>query len=160
MLLRHLLAVAVFAMPGSLAGQHPDFSGTWTIDATKSSASGQMAVPSSGMATITQKSDTITVDSRSSSEAGELVLKKYYVVDGKSYKNAMTYAGTDMALSSTLSWNGAALKIHTVTDYNGTPVEQDEVWSLSADGKSMTQTTTTSVQGAEWAVLTLVYVKK
>lgn len=160
MRLRHLSVLALLVAPGSLFAQsRPDFSGSWVLDAAKSGATGNMAPPTAGTQTVVQKGDTISTESQTAGDAG-MALKRYYVVDGKAYKNGLSYQGTDMVLSSTLSWGTGALKIQTVTDYAGTPVEQAEVWTLTDGGKTLTQSTTTSVNGEVWATLTLVFNKK
>jgi hypothetical protein len=160
MLTRSLFLSALLASPLAAQAAHPDFSGTWVLDAGKSSAEGSMQVPTTSTYVIVQVGDSINAELRSTGEAGEMVLKKVWRVDGKAWINYLTYQGTDMTLSSVLSWTGTVLTIHTTTEFNGTPVEQNESWTLSTDGTTLTHATVTTANGEEFARMSLVFVKK
>jgi opacity protein-like surface antigen len=157
-----VLATAFVALVSPMAAQaaHPDFSGTWVLDATKTEIDGQIPAPAAATYTVVQHGDSIAVDQKSSSEQGEMALRKVWRVDGQAWVNTMTYQGTDMTLRSVLRWDGAVLLIHTTSDFAGTPVEQSESWTLAADGKTLTQRTTTSANGEYYASMTLVFSKK
>ena len=81
-------------------------------------------------------------------------------VDGSAWKNSLDYMGTAMQLSSVLNWKDQVLNVTTNTDFQGTPVLQNESWTMSADGKSFTQRVSTVVNGEEYAATTFVFVKK
>lgn len=157
-----VLVAALLALGSPLAAQttHPDFTGTWVLDATKTLTDGPLPAPSGATQIVVQHGDSMTVDQKSSSEQGEMAMKKVWKVDGQAWANAMTYQGTAMSLSSVLRWNGAELVIRTTMDFSGTPVEQNESWTLAADGKTMTVTTTTNVNGAYYASVTMVFTRK
>lgn len=157
-----VLAAALLALTSPVAAQggHADFTGTWVLDASKSVIDGSMAAPASATYVVVQTGDSIAVDQRVTGDQGEMTLKKVWRVDGKTWTNYMSYQGTDMTLSSVLKWNGAVLAIHTTTDFQGTPVTQDETWTLAADGKTLTHATTTNVNETYFAAVTLVFSKK
>ena len=159
MLTRSLLLLAL-ASPLAAQARHPDFSGTWTLDAMKSSAEGNLPVPSAATYVVRQVGDSIAVDETTSDGNGDVTAKKVWRVDGKSWTNYMTYQGTSMTLNSVLSWSDAVLNVRTTSDFQGTPVEQVESWSLSADGKVLTHRVSTTVNGEVFATLNMVLVKK
>ncbi|HEY4321511.1 MAG TPA: hypothetical protein VGM77_10070 [Gemmatimonadales bacterium] len=153
-------ALCTLALP--LAGQatHPDFTGTWVLDATKSVADGPMAAPTSGTVVIAMHGDSITMDQHSVSDMGETNSKKLYATDGYQWKNTLDYQGTPLALSSMASWKDKVLNIQTTTDFQGTPVDQAERWTLSADGKTLTQVIDTGSNGQSYGSMTMVFNKK
>ena len=65
-----------------------------------------------------------------------------------------------MTLSTTLHWNGAVLAMHTTADFQGNAVDQTQTWTLGADGKTLTDSTTTNVNGDYFSSVTLVFTKK
>jgi len=155
------LAAALLAVALPAAGQsHPSLAGTWVLDASKSTVDGPIPLPSAETDIVTQRGDTIDVDVKSTTDVGEIAIKRTFAVDGKAWPNVMTYQGTDMQLSSVLVWKEAVLSIETTTDFQGTPVEQSETWTPSADGKTLTVMVTTNVSGAYFASVTKVYNKK
>jgi len=154
------LLLALAAPLGAQSVVHPNFSGTWVLDAAKSSATGAMNAPSAGTYVVTHVGDSISIDQKMTNNDGEQALKKTWKIDGKVWTNSLTYQGTEMTLRQVLSWNGAVLNVHTNTDFAGTPVEQEETWTLSADGKGLTQVMNTVVNGEVYATLTLVFTKK
>jgi hypothetical protein len=156
------LAATLVALASPLAAQatHPDFTGTWVLDASKTVVDGPIPPPPAASYVVVQVGDSLAVDQKMTSQEGEQVAKKVWRVDGKPWANAITYGGVDMVLSSTLSWNGAVLTIHTTSDYQGTPAEQTETWTLGSDGKTLTQSTSTSANGDYYATMTLVFSRK
>ena len=114
----------------------------------------------SGTYTVAQHGDSITVDMKYTDATGDMQLKKLWATDGYNWINYMKYQGTDMTLSSVLKWNGAALSIQTTSDFGGTPVTQNEIWTLGEDKKTLTIVTTTSVSGTYYASMTLVFNRK
>lgn len=152
-------ALVAFALPAG-RHSHPALAGTWVLDASKSTTDGPIPLPGAETDVVTEHGDTIDVDIRSTTDVGELAIKRHFVVDGKAWPNLMSYQGTDMQLSSILTWKGSVLGIETTTDYQGTPVEQSETWTASPDGKVMTMVVTTNLNGAYFATLTKVFNKQ
>lgn len=156
-----LIALLAFAAPlTAQTAAHPNFSGTWVLDASKTLVSGQMPAPATATYLVVQRGDSISADMTQGSEMGEMTVKKVYGVDGKEWQNSLDYQGTAMTLSSVLKWTGTVLSIHTNSNFQGTPVEQNETWTLGEGGKTFSQRVTTMVNGEEWAATTLVFNKK
>ncbi|MGH7522850.1 MAG: hypothetical protein ACREK8_00920 [Gemmatimonadales bacterium] len=163
MLARCLSCCAVLislAFPLAAQASHPDFSGTWVLDASKTVVDGQMEAPSAVTFTVVQLGDSLSIDEKVTGSWGEQALKKVWKVDGKVWPSSFSYGGVPMTLSTTLHWNGAVLMMHTTSDYQGNAVEQSETWTLSPDGKTLTDTTSTSANGDYYSSVTLVLNKQ
>jgi hypothetical protein len=159
---RRLLLAALVILPGALAAQarHADLAGTWILDASKSTVDGPIPPATAATYVVGQHGDTITVSAKLTDANGETTLDRTVATDGYRWNNSMTYQGTRMALSSEAKWDGAVLTVQTTSDFNGTPVQQTETWTLSADGKTLTTATTTNVGGAYYASNSLVFTRK
>jgi hypothetical protein len=139
----YLVLVATLAAPGLvLAQEKPSFSGTWTLDASKSHAparagrAGQagrasgkgrasaMLGGSSGPVVITQSDTQITVGGVT------------YKLDGSTSPIGKGKAAS--ATAATAKWDGAKLVIQTTRDRQGKTVTTKEVRSLDSTGKEMT----------------------
>lgn len=122
-------AMATFA----LAADKPNFSGDWKIDNDKSNF-GPMPPPSSMVRKIKHADPAVTVDEASSGAQGDQNRSSKYDTSGKETSNDMM--GT--AAKSTAAWDGSKLVITTKADFGGTEVKLVDTWSLSADGKVLT----------------------
>ena len=163
MLTRSLaLGTLLVALASPLAAQatHPDFSGTWVLDASKTVVDGQMEAPSAVTTVVVQVGDSLSVDQKVTGSFGEQALKKVWKVDGKPWANNFEYGGVPMVLSTTLRWNGAVLAMHTTSDFQGNAIDQIQTWTMGADGKTLTDNTTTNVNGDYFSAVTLVFNKK
>jgi hypothetical protein len=159
---RWLLVALFYTLPCALVAQakHPDLTGTWILDASKSTADGPIPAPTAATYTVGQHGDTITLSAKQTDANGEAALNRIVATDGYRWNNAMVYQGTRMDLSTEAKWDGAVLSMQTTSDFNGTPVQQSETWTVSADGKTLTTATTTNVGGTYFASNSLVFTKK
>jgi hypothetical protein len=143
---RTLLFLALAAMlpaTGSLAQDHPDFSGTWKINLIKSDAppgrGGQQMNMGDLTLTITQTAEALTIVQ---SGMGPERTSTYYL-DGRESTNPAMRG----EMKSTSTWDGAQLVTSgaaTMQTPNGErSFTMKEVRTLSKDGKTMTVTTTT-----------------
>ena len=151
-----LLAIAIAVPAVSAAQQVPNLSGTWVLQADKSDF-GMIAAPQSRTDVIEHQEPKLTIKRTVvTTVAGESTLNLVYVVDGKPHKNM---AGPT-ELTSTLSWEGRTLvTVSTVaTDQAGQMTITDR-FTLSEDGKTLTQQRTLSAQGQE-AKQTMVLAKQ
>lgn len=151
-----LLAIAIAVPAVSVAQQVPNLSGTWVLQADKSDF-GMIAAPQSRTDVIEHQEPKLTIKRTVvTTVAGESTLNLVYVVDGKPHKNM---AGPT-ELTSTLSWEGRTLvTVSTVaTDQAGQMTITDR-FTLSEDGKTLTQQRTLSAQGQE-AKQTMVLAKQ
>ena len=158
-----LFAAALLALASPLSGQapHPDFTGTWVLDSSRTQADGPLPAPVAATYVVAQVGDSMAVGQRLTTVMGEQAeQRKVWKVDGKAWANSIMYAGTEVVLYSTLRWDGGVLAIHTTAEYQGSGVEQVETWTLSGDGRTLTQATTTNVNGDYYASVTLVFGKR
>jgi hypothetical protein len=129
---RVILATAVAAISLPLfAGEHPDITGTWAIDAARSDF-GPMPLPADLVVTVTADGDTFTVHQTG---GGQPDMDLHFNTSGKEVKNELP-GGT---MTSTHRWEGAALVGDiALTTGDGTKITFKDRSTWSADGKSMT----------------------
>lgn len=139
------LAAAALLLAAPVAGQSvPNLSGTWTLQVGKSSF-GMMQAPQGRTDVIDHQEPKLTIKRTVVTAAGETTSNLVYAVDGKPYKNMVG----ESELTSTLKWDGSALvMVSTVTTPQGAATITDR-YTLSADGKTLTQARTIAVQGQE-----------
>src|SRR5690348_11131167 len=106
-----LAAVACSLAVGTAHAQdsHPNFSGIWVMDSTKTVVRGQFSAPTSATTTMRQQGDTITQD-REGSYSGSNIVKSHAVwgLDGKVWKNKVVANGAETEVASVLSWDKGA----------------------------------------------------
>jgi hypothetical protein len=141
-------ALAAFTLAASTTARAqsvPNLSGTWVLQVDKSSF-GMGPAPSSRTDVIDHQEPKLLikrtiVNAAGGSTTSDLV----YAVDGKPYKNTV---GTN-ELMSTLKWDGATL---VMTSQTSTPQGEFTItdrYTLSADGKTLTQARQIAAQGQE-----------
>jgi hypothetical protein len=126
------VAAAVILPFPARAQTKPNFSGTWTLDASKSDAPmGRRggAPASSEPIVVTQTANQLTI------KRGEQSL--VYKLDGSESTNQMPTRGGTQEIKSKARWDGSKLVIETTRDFQGMSITQKEMRSLSADGKEM-----------------------
>jgi hypothetical protein len=142
---------------GPLAAQaHPDFSGKWALDPSKSQ--GPMVPPSSDL-TVTQTDKLLTIVRNSPGPSGPMSTTLVYQLDGTASKNTVGGNGMTVDLNSTTAWDGPALVISTTAPQMQGGLKQTERWSLDDSGKTLTLKGDIAVAG-QTASMTLVFVKK
>ena len=114
---------------------------------TDKSDFGMMPGPTSRTDVITHAEPKLTIKrSLESEQTGKVTSDLVYAIDGKEWKNT-TADGNE--LRSTLKWDGAVLVVTSqITTPNGDATITDR-FSLSSDGKTMTQDRVISIQGQE-----------
>jgi hypothetical protein len=146
--MHHVLTLAAFAglalATPAAAQSVPNLSGTWTLQVDKSSF-GMIPGPQSRTDVIDHQEPKLTIKRTIVSAAGETASNLVYAVDGKPYKNMVG----ESELTSTLKWEGQTLvMVSTVTTPQGEVTITDR-YTLSTDGKTLTQARTILVQGQE-----------
>ena len=123
-----LAFAAAVVLPFSARAQmKTDFSGTWTLDTTKSDApGGRGGRGPQGPVTIKQTATEIAIGQAT------------YKLDGSESVNQMQGRGGMTEAKSKAHWDGTKLVIETTRDIGGNTVTSTETRSLSADGKEMT----------------------
>ena len=115
------------------AAAAPDFSGTWVLNAAKSTLPKDSTI----------KSQTIVIDNKKSA------IVFHYKTDGEKSTETYTPDGKKRAsgqLTSSASWNGSVLVVESTLDIkipNATVVVTGlkpivDTWTLAADGRTLT----------------------
>ena len=138
-----MAAPAAAAAPATAAMSHaggtpPNLSGTWKLSLTKSDF-GQIPGPVSQIDTIEHNEPTVKI----------AVNQKGGMMGDTSYESAVTTDGkpstsSGMAgsmVTSTAHWDGAALVVDSSTSFQGTDVKIKDHFTLSDDGKTLTEVT-------------------
>jgi hypothetical protein len=122
-----LFNVAAFA-------QKPNFSGTWKLNAGKSDF-GPLPAPESRTDVI-EHSDPNLKDVVSAQGAqGKQDFTANYTTDGKEVTNKIG----PREVKSTANWEGNNLVVNSKTSFNDNDITIKSSWSLSDDGKTLTQ---------------------
>jgi hypothetical protein len=149
-LIRTMLVIAVAAY----AADKPDFSGNWKMDADKS-VFGPIPPPASMALVIDHKEPDISVNQTSTGPGGDQNATSKYSTDGKETIN--DFMGT--SVKSKAHWDGNTLVIDSSLDAGGGPVKVTSKWSLSDDGKTLTDAVNISSPQGD-ADMTYVLVKQ
>ena len=157
---RILVAVAltVFAAVPALAQTQsaPNLSGTWVLQMDKSDF-GMMPSPKSRTDVIVHQEPNLTITRTVTTPAGDTTSSKLvYQVDGKPYKNTV---GTS-ELTSTLHWDGATLVMVSTLQTPQGEVTITDRYTLSADGKTLSQARTFSAGGQDMGTQSMVLLKQ
>jgi len=149
-----LALVTVLAAVPASAQSSPDFSGTWALDLARSNF-GQLPTPESRVDVIQHQEPRLVIKRTTVVNGAQSVVDITYAVDGQPHQN--TAGGSP--ISSVLRWDGTTLVVtSTVTTPQGDLGIVDRM-SLSADGKTLTQERTLSIQGQELAQ-TMVFTRR
>jgi hypothetical protein len=131
-----LCAVAFSSGSAQSAAPHANFSGTWTFDAAKSGAS--TFNPASGFYVVRQTADSFIIDRETTGATGTVTkARMVYGFDGKPWKNSLPLVGQMVEQSSIVTWEDGALVIHSTAQAGEAELVQEDRWSLSADGKTL-----------------------
>jgi hypothetical protein len=131
-MLRRLLLLSIPAAM-LMAADKPDFSGHWVADLAKSDF-GMMPPPSKLERDIDHKDPDISLKMLQVGERGEMKTESKFTTDGKEAKIQMR--GREAKVKA--KWDGSKLKMSYKTEFNGMEISQEEVWTMSDDGKSFT----------------------
>lgn len=133
-----VLAVSALATLGAAAPRlarhaHPDFSGAWNLDVSKSE--GPMT-PTSATLKVTQTDKAVTVDRTVNAQGMTQSRTSVYNLDGSTSKNTVNAMGTNIEFSSTVEWNGDVMVVKTTAPI-GPGFSSTEKWTLSDDKKTL-----------------------
>lgn len=137
------VAALVFAFSLIGASAKADFSGTWTLDKTKSE--GIPAAIKEQVLVVKQDGDKINIDSRLTTETGEQNTTDIYTLDGKPADFTQKGpGGAEGKGKRTAKWtadgNGLDVKEEVTfeTPQGALALDVTRKWTLSADGKTLT----------------------
>jgi hypothetical protein len=138
-----LLAASVFAVLFSPApivqDAKPDFSGTWTMDASKSDF-GQMPAPQSIVIVIEHKEPALKATVTQKTSEGEMTSTRNLTTDGKENKNTVRTMEGEQPITSTSKWDGKVLATAFSLTIQNMAISVNESWELAPDGKTLTAT--------------------
>ena len=111
--------------------QKTDFSGTWTLNKTKSNFGSlpEQMIPDAATRTITSSEASMKMSGMDKSSRGERALQLTFKLDGSPSVNAQR--GADVTTNA--AWDGDAVVMKSKIDVGGTAVDMEERYSLSAD---------------------------
>ena len=127
------LSVTAFAT-SMLAQTKPNFSGTWKLNVAKSDF-GPLPAPDSRVDVIVHNDPTIKDDVNQTGGQGDFTGTINYTTDGKEATNKMG----PLEVKSTLGWEGSHLVVNSKLMLNDAEITIKGVWTLSDDGKTLTQ---------------------
>ena len=127
-----LVCFAAVAFAASLAAK-PNFSGTWTLNVSKSDF-GMLPGPTSRTDVIEHNDPVLKDTVKQETQQGPQNVTLNYTTDGKEATNEQG----PMTVKSNLSWDGDNLVVDSKTSLQGNDVTIKQVWTLSADGKTLT----------------------
>ncbi len=131
--LKAVFAITAFATL-ALAADKPNFSGDWTLDADKSNF-GPMPAPEKMTRKVDHSDPALKVTTAITGGAqGDQTATMNYSTDGKETTNEMMGA----PVKTTAAWEGSALVIKAAANFGGADVSLTDKWTLSDDGKTLT----------------------
>lgn len=152
-----MLFVLATVAAGPVAAQsHPDFTGKWVLDPSKSEGP---TVPPSSELNVTQTEKSLTVVRNSPGPTGPMSSTLVFQLDGTPSKNTVGGNGMTVDLNSTTAWDGPALVIDTTAPQMQGGFKQTERWSVDESGKTLTVKGDIAVSG-QTASVKLVFLKK
>ncbi len=136
------VACLVFALGLVAASAKANFSGTWTLDKTKSE--GLPPALKDQVMTVTQTDDKLVIENKLTTEQGETNQTDTYTLDGKPADfTAKGPGGLEGKGKRTAKWtaDGNAIDVSEEilfdTPQGSATVEITRKWTLSADGKTL-----------------------
>jgi len=127
-----LTGIALLLPLGAAAADKPNFSGEWTLNAAKSDF-GPMPAPDKMVRKIDHKDPELTITTSTASQAGERTNSSVYKTNGTESVNKSGQGES----RSIVKWDGVNLTFNTKREIQGMSIEQNERWTLSEDGKTL-----------------------
>ncbi len=128
-------ALAAVALAASLAAQSkPDFSGTWKLNVGKSDY-GVLPPSNSRTDVIDHKDPALKVSVSDDGAQGQQNYTLALTTDGK---EALNHPG-GLDMKNVATWQGNNLVVNTKLQFQGNDVSIKSTWTLSDDGKTLTQ---------------------
>lgn len=153
--------VSLILLSGSLSAQ-PDFSGSWTLNESKSTLGDGPRMSVTSM-TVTQQESLISIDLvQPSWEGEEMKRSEKYTLDGK---ESVNQGMMNSSVKTITTWSEDKKELRfgkaIVFDMNGDTMELKitDVWTISDDGKTLTVKSSMKSEMGDMN-LVLVYDKK
>jgi hypothetical protein len=130
-----VLALAAPVAASRAQAAHPDFSGTWVLDAAQSDQ-GRM-VPSKLKQVISQTPTEFLVDRTQTMQTGETSMKLKYAFTGTS-TNELNIGGNPVPVSTEVTWEADSPVFTSSLKFGDAEIKQVDKWTLSDGGKKLT----------------------
>lgn len=135
------IATQVLVLGLALAGDKPskpNLTGEWKLDIAHSDF-GQMPAPQGMTMKISHEDPSLKITTMSvGGPQGDYTSTAAYTTDGKECINQLA---ADQDSKSRLHWDGDALRVEAEMYVGGTTLEMKGMWTVSGDGKTLTQAT-------------------
>ena len=142
------ISAVVFFLPGvKAAAAPPNLSGEWQLNLAKSSY-GKFPTPLSMTRRIVHNDPKLILSSVQKGAQGEVASTLAFTTDGKESVNKL--GGGDS--KGTARWIGEKLTIESSREFQGATLQQKDIWTLSADGKTLTVDSHVSLPNGEFDV--------
>lgn len=128
-----LAALALIAASAAFAST-PDLNGNWKLNGSKSDF-GQFPAPSTLTQKITHAEPKLKVETKMSSDMGDMEFTANYTTDGKESTN-QGFGGSEA--KSTAKWDAETLVVETKGSFGDNAYTMKDKLSLSEDGKVLT----------------------
>lgn len=124
------------------------------LDAARSDSSS--FTPKSATWTVVQQGDSLVLDRESPNGKQQAV----YSLSGAPRKFTLRLIGTETEATSTVTWTGAAMVVHTTSHPGESDLVQNDTWTLSADGKELRVKREANSPGMSLGAPTFVFTRK
>ena len=125
--------LAPFLIFGISAQAAPNLSGEWKLNVAKSNY-GAFPAPQSMLRKVSYAEGKLSMHTVQKGAQGEVTSDLAYTTDGKASVNKMQSGES----KGTAQWIGDKLMIESERVVQGATLKQKEIWSLAADGKTLT----------------------
>jgi hypothetical protein len=127
---RFILAASFAALLlASHAQAATNFTGVWKLNLSKSDL-GPVPAPDVMTRTVNHNDPSLQISTYTKGAQGEATSEIKYTTDGKPAENKGSKGSAKV--------DGDKLVVDSVRDYQGSQISLHDVWSLSADGKTLT----------------------
>jgi hypothetical protein len=124
-----------------------NLSGEWKLNFAKSNY-GKFPAPSSMTRKIAHNDPKLILTTTQKGPQGEVTSKLTYTTDGKESVNQV--AGGEA--KGVAQWIGDKLMIESSREFQGVTLKQKDIWTLSADGKTLTIDSHVSIPNGEFDI--------
>ena len=124
-----------------------NLSGEWKLNFAKSDY-GKFPAPSSMTRKIAHNDPKLILTTTQKGAQGEVTSKLVYTTDGKESVNQV--AGGEA--KGIAQWIGDKLMIESSREFQGVTLKQKDIWTLSADGKTLTIDSHVSIPNGEFDI--------
>jgi hypothetical protein len=131
-----LLILSVVLAAVASAQSHPDFSGTWKQDNSKSTIRPGSTIQYSNKIELRDQKVTVTTILGANGDHKESTYSREYVIGGKASTSSDREGDQ---FTNTVKWDGDSLVFETVEKEKTATLTSREVWTLSPDGRTLTK---------------------